>query len=344
VLHIPKDVQALVREYNLFLAGGFLRSTIHNERPSDIDLFGSDKAQLHEVAMKLAISRKGRLHETENAYTVLTQGRTPVQFIHRWVYTEPLELLNEFDFTIARAVLWWKKDIERWASLCDADYYADVATKRLIYCKPERDEAAGGSLLRARKLLTKGYFISARDLGLVIARLMGSVRLEECDTTEKMEDVIIGLLHEVDPLMVVDGVDLVDEHASVSTEGDGQPTITQPSTGMTWLDNAAIEIMANNYHAWHEGCGMACDECAEAERQGFDLDQKINDIWRSQSNRIANFLACNHIKTYRGLITLNTSAILKSKNIGRVSLREIRDHLDSLGLSLKGDEKRRREK
>lgn len=219
ILCLPRDVQSLIKEHGLFLAGGFIRSTIQNEKPSDIDLFGSDKDSLHEIAMKLAIARKGRLHETDNAYTILTPGRTPVQFIHRWTYSEPSTLLEEFDFTIARAVAWWQQD--KWVSLCDTDFYSDVAARRLVYCKPDRAEDAGGSLMRVRKFLRSGYFISANDLGLVVARLMLGIDLDNARTEEFLEKVIIGKLREVDPLLVVDGVDIADEHASVPTgEGD----------------------------------------------------------------------------------------------------------------------------
>jgi len=202
----------------VFLGGGFLRSVISNEKPSDIDLFGPSKDMLERAATGLALSRKARLHSTDNAFTVLTPGRTPVQFIHRWLYEQPEKLVDEFDFTIARAAVWWNQKAEHWCSICDQDYYADLAARRLIYCCPKREEDAGGSLMRVRKFLSKGFWIGAHDLGLVVARLMSGVK----DTTETdwLENVIIGLLREVDPLTVVDGVDIVDEHATVPTEGD----------------------------------------------------------------------------------------------------------------------------
>jgi hypothetical protein len=216
VLHTPRDVRKLIRDHGLFLGGGFIRSTIQCETPNDIDLFGPDKEQLHKHAMQLALSRKGRLHETDNAYTVLSPGRTPVQFIHRWLYAKPEKLIEEFDFTIARAAVWWENNV--WWSMCDSDYYADLAAKRLVYCKPDRDEDAGGSIMRARKFLKAGYFISAENLGRLISRLYSSIDFEACDRQGNTEEVIIGLLREVDPLMVVDGIDLTDEHESVQIE------------------------------------------------------------------------------------------------------------------------------
>lgn len=213
---IPRDIRALMKENVLFLGGGFLRSTIQSEPPSDIDLFGPDTARLREQAKKLADDRGGKMHETDNAFTVLATGRTPVQFIHRWLYKTPDRLIQEFDFTIARAVIWWKNGT--WSSLCDNDYYADVAARRLVYCKPEREEDVGGSLMRVRKFLRNGYFIKAEDLGLVVARLCSTIDFTKIENADHLEKAVIGKLREVDPLIVVDGVELEDEHASALDE------------------------------------------------------------------------------------------------------------------------------
>lgn len=215
VTHLPRDVQSLIKGDRIFIAGGFIRSVVQGEKPNDIDLFGPDKDKLHELAMKLAISRRASIHETDNAFTVLTQGRTPVQFIHRWLYEDAARLIQEFDYTIARAVVWWNATFELWTSLCDQDFYADLAARRLVYCRPERTENAGGSLMRARKFIARGYYISAHDLGAVVHGLVSKIDFEATTRFGNLEKVIIGLLREVDPLTVVDGIDVADEHASV---------------------------------------------------------------------------------------------------------------------------------
>ena len=218
VLHTPRDIQSIAKEHSLFIAGGFIRSVICNEPPNDIDLFGSTADKLREVAGKLANSRGGRLHGTGNAYTVLSEGRTPVQFIHRWLYEQPESLLKEFDYTIACAVVWWNTQKEQWSSLCDSNYYADLAAKRLVYRRPNRKEDAGGSLLRARKFLSRGYHISAHNLGLVVARLCSGIDFKAVEANGNLEQVIIGKLREVDPLLIIDRVDTVDEHESIPAE------------------------------------------------------------------------------------------------------------------------------
>jgi hypothetical protein len=210
VAWLPKDVVALLKKEPLFLAGGYVRATVSQEKPSDIDLFGPDKERLDRLALELAHSRKGRKHDTDNAYTVLAPGRTPVQMIHRWLYGDAERLVGEFDYTVARACVWWADD--KWKSLVDERFYPDLAARRLVYCSPKRKEDAGGSLLRARKFLRQGWFIDAQNLGAVVARLCSSVDWKQIPDEAQLAVVLTALLREVDPLIVIDGLDLVDEH------------------------------------------------------------------------------------------------------------------------------------
>lgn len=224
---VPRDVRYLVKEKQLFLADGFIRAIIAGESPSDIDLFGASVASLKLDAINLAIARSGKIHETDNALTVLTPGkRLPIQFITKWLYPPGSQekLLAEFDFTIAQAVIWY--DNSGWHSAIGEGFYRDLAAKRLVYTFPARTEAAGGSLLRARKFLMRGYNIQAEALAGVISRLVSGVNedrlsalMVEGKTTEQARaQVMSGLLREVDPLIVIDGVDIADEHADIAGE------------------------------------------------------------------------------------------------------------------------------
>ena len=227
---VPRDVRDLIKARGLFLAGGFIRATIAGEKASDIDLFGASAESLKLNAMQFAIALQGRMHETDNALTVITPGhRLPVQFITKWLYApdEQEKLLTEFDFTVAQSVIWWAKD--GWHSAISESFYRDLAAHRLVYTFPQRVEAAGGSLLRARKFLMRGYNIQAESLAGVIARLVSGVDQDAFDglvaelgKEKAMARVMCGLLREVDPLIVIDGVDIVDEHADIASEIGGQ--------------------------------------------------------------------------------------------------------------------------
>lgn len=233
VSRLPKDVRAIMRsDPRIMVGGGFIRATIAGEKPSDIDLFGPSKEVLKSAATAIALERKGRIHETDNAFTVLAPPRMPLQFISRWVYDDPERLIAEFDFTICQAVVVCTEAVRPalaigedparvrmvFRSVCSEGFYSDLAARRLVYTFPQREEDAGGSLLRVRKYLARGYNIQVGSLGGVISRLMSGVRFDsdQVHTDERFRaKVITGLLREVDPMLVVDGVEIIDEHERV---------------------------------------------------------------------------------------------------------------------------------
>lgn len=207
---LPEKVLDMLKERAgaLSVAGGFIRACISGETPSDIDIFGPSKDVLEAAARKLKDAGYGpmRLHESENAFTVLG-FRYPVQFIHRWTYTEPAQVLPSFDFTTAAAAFWYGLD-GVWHTACHERFYNDLAAKRLVYTSPIRNEDAGGSILRVLKFYQKGYRIPICSLGSVIARLvaainedaiLGGMKANGVTREEQLAKIITGLLHEVDP-------------------------------------------------------------------------------------------------------------------------------------------------
>lgn len=230
VSRIPKDVREIMKNNQIFLAGGFIRAVIAGEAPSDLDLLGPDKMLLENLALTLSQSRQGRVYKTDNAITVLSPPRKPVQFVHRWLYSDAEKLISEFDFTVVQVAVYWEDD--QWRSVCSPRFYPDLAARRLTYTHPQRHEDAGGSMLRVIKYVKRGYNIQAPSLAGVVSRLVAGVNLKkEFDGSRaivskafkdgEMGEVVsehysrkflCALLREVDPLTVVDGVEFVDEH------------------------------------------------------------------------------------------------------------------------------------
>jgi hypothetical protein len=207
VRRLPNQVANLLKEYGprLFVAGGFIRACIAGEKVSDIDIMVGDAEFGKTVAKDFTIKHKLRLFESENAFTVLGL-KLPVQFIHRWTYSTPEEVISSFDFTIAQAVFWHEKEQDgkpKWNGLAARTYYQDLAAKRLVYTAPRRKEEAGGSILRVLKFYQRGYRIPIDSFGLVIARLVGAVDFSRIDRGNENEVAVIlaGLLREVDPLV-----------------------------------------------------------------------------------------------------------------------------------------------
>jgi hypothetical protein len=213
---VPKDVREMMKERNLSLGGGFIREVIAGNQPVDIDLFGPDKLIMQSALQILKNRREQefgnrcRMHRTDNADTLLTEGKYPVQVIHRWLYEHHYEVMESFDFTVCAAVIWYKPSGQLCSAIHD-DFYADLAARRLVYTSPSRNEDAGGSLLRVLKFIKRGYNIQTYSLGAVIARLHAGVRDTALSTDESgMARIYTSLLREVDPATVVDGIDPID--------------------------------------------------------------------------------------------------------------------------------------
>lgn len=210
---LPRVVVAMLEDNvgKAFVAGGFIRSVIAHEPVNDVDVFTptADKAKAlaYEMASK---SPEWKVIATENAFTVVG-GQLPVQFIHRWSFEKPEDCIASFDFTIASAAIWAVKNGERHWSLegvCDQDYYADLAAKRLVYRSPVRNEEAGGSMLRLLKFYQRGYRAPLDTIGAVMARMMEgvsepglrSLMADHGLTGEQaMARLLSSLLREVDP-------------------------------------------------------------------------------------------------------------------------------------------------
>jgi hypothetical protein len=178
----------------VFVGGGYIRAAVATEPMNDIDLFVPSKDKGEQFIKELAGEHP--YHTTDNAFTFF-HAKMPVQIIHRWTFAAPEDMLKSFDFTIAMAGFWF--DGSKWSSMCHERFYADLAAKRLIYTSPQRNEDAGGSMLRVLKFYQRGYRIPLDCLGAVMARLVSGVRMEQIKDQADMARVLTGLLREVDP-------------------------------------------------------------------------------------------------------------------------------------------------
>lgn len=222
VLHLPKDVRKVLtsRPGKVFVGGGFIRAVVGREDISDIDMFGNDAATLGIIAAKLQNDRgedKTRLHTTKNAITLLSENRLPIQLITRWLFQSQEDLICSFDFSVCAAAVFYKDG--QWQSQVSPDFYSDLAAKRLRHTNPQREEEAGGSMLRVLKYVKRGYSISPESLAEVMARvhiaaedIKQNVTVDANGKIMSIGDITKKLLREVDPLMVVDGLDVQDDH------------------------------------------------------------------------------------------------------------------------------------
>lgn len=211
VSRLPSIVRGIMEDNpgRVVLAGGYIRSMIANETVNDIDLFPCNKYLAKGIFEQIKSSGDyAYAHESGNAYTVRFPGKPAIQIIHRWVYDDVESLLQSFDFTVARAAIWFDRNPDQsgsWFGVCDKNYYEDLAAKRLVYCYPRREEEPGGSMLRAMKFITRGYRMPLDSLSGVIARIALGVDMERLNDLgpiakeEAYAKIILGLLREVDP-------------------------------------------------------------------------------------------------------------------------------------------------
>lgn len=177
VRRLPKVLRDLMETSEwagqIFAAGGYIRSIVAGDEINDVDVFSVDKPHASVLAALLVekIGGSARIHETENAYTIIGIEPT-IQIIHRWSFKTACDLVCSFDFTCCRAAIYYRDS--EWKSQCDENFYPDVAAKRLVYCAPVREEAPGGSMLRVLKYYQKGYRMPLDSLAKVISRLVGS--------------------------------------------------------------------------------------------------------------------------------------------------------------------------
>lgn len=199
ITRMPVNLKNVMKEPewhgNIFVGGGYLRSIVAGEKVNDVDVFVKTKKDAELLAYKLCNDKRD-VYETENAFTI--KGKMVIQIIHRWLFNTPEEVSNSFDYTVCCAVIFYNGKFD---SFCDDRFYVDIASKRLVYRCPIRNEDAGGSMLRVLKYYQKGYRIPLDSLGNVIARLVKSIDINRVNMSDEkaIGKIITGLLHEVDP-------------------------------------------------------------------------------------------------------------------------------------------------
>lgn len=193
---IPWPVARLMQDSKqaIVLAGGFIRSVISGEPIADVDLWVPSAEVAKEMATKLRnptySDAPTKLIETQNAMTV-TGLEWPVQFVSRWTFDTPQAVIGHFDFTIARACIWWDAASLQFRSLCDERFYQDIAGRRLVYREETPMDGCGGSMIRLLKFYRKGYRAPLTSLAMLIERCTSHAAERKTD--------VLGILAEIDP-------------------------------------------------------------------------------------------------------------------------------------------------
>jgi hypothetical protein len=176
VRHLPEKIARFLKEFHTetILAGGYLRSIITNEEVNDYDIFCSvDKLQIKDNIYQ-SYGTWYSIKESANSWLCNDPSLAPkpVQFIHRWTFTDAKSLLRYFDFTIAKAAVWY--DGTNWQGVVDKRFYQDLAAKRLVYESGLPGNEGASHITRVFKFIARGYTIENNDLANVLTWIINS--------------------------------------------------------------------------------------------------------------------------------------------------------------------------
>lgn len=155
-----------------FICGGFSRVCVSENAdviPSgDIDIYTKGKEQFEAISKRLELNGYFEKRNSETARTMQYSfsGKLPVQLIapltegHVFLASENVEeILNNFDFTIARVGI-TKESLEKNEAIADVDFKEDDSGNRLniknIHCPIAQ-------IYRVSKYMEKGYWLPMRQ-------------------------------------------------------------------------------------------------------------------------------------------------------------------------------------
>jgi len=166
------------------IAGGFIRSILANQDINDIDVFVSDLEVADKVCNfvmnNLAMNNLGnvRASYSENACTLYNVG-FPIQIITKWLYNTPQEVIDDFDFTICQAAIFYH-EIDGFIGIC-----ASLYGKELIFAHPVREHNPMVTLFRYLKFAKLGYYIESDSFFSLIAKAIKSLNIKGADLSDE---------------------------------------------------------------------------------------------------------------------------------------------------------------
>lgn len=208
--HLPDAVvQAMCKWPNrVVLAGGFIRAIMARESARDIDLFlpnngvdadkvnnflkgSKEKAKAGEQSSEVSMS--AGFFRTPEAKTQVSSDVLEVQLIWVYDYVHPVEVPNQFDYTIAKAAVWF--DGESWAGSVHKDFFRDLACKRLVFDEVRTRGERANFALRLAKLVSYGYKLDPASCPNLIASVVAGFAdgQDLAKVAEKAEEQLYGI-------------------------------------------------------------------------------------------------------------------------------------------------------
>lgn len=175
------------------LAGGYIRALVANELVHDVDLFVSSEKEAKSTCQGVKL-----LFKPKDLCLSCDDKGTEVQVVWRYPFKTPIDVPNQFDYTVSKAAVWFSEGDKNtpagFRRICHERFYVDIARKVLVY-DSIRDEEQATGFPRLLKYTTYGYSIEPESLAEVITRMCLSMNFDQgfdglkkqlCDTYKAM--------------------------------------------------------------------------------------------------------------------------------------------------------------
>lgn len=181
VFALPEKAREALRRFpeECTLAGGFIRAIVAGENTRDIDLFVKDEKTAKKVADEVDLK-----YEKGEQFLRCDCDGVEVQIVWRYNYTTPVDVPNDFDYTVCKACVYFtegdkkKNEEPGYRGICHERFYRDIARKELVYIC-DRDEEQSTGFPRLLKYTAYGYQIGPQSLAEVIVKCCLSMDFEK---------------------------------------------------------------------------------------------------------------------------------------------------------------------
>lgn len=184
----------------MVLAGGYIRDTLLGVTPKDVDIFGT-KATCQDVATALTPGDIDTPMVIRKNSLTLEIGTRTYQFIHKFKFSGPEQLLDQFDYSIARAGIWYDRSGKKWTGTCWNSWEEDALAKRLLFLDktPELE-----SIVRLLSFTRRGYSVDSLSLSRILTSALASIKAgKEFDLDDIEADFLKGLEKMKDKAQIV---------------------------------------------------------------------------------------------------------------------------------------------
>lgn len=186
---LPTPVITSMRTHGLFMAGGYLRSTLVEEKPADIDLFGPDEDTMNRAIEDfLDTNEKATIgFRSRNAVTIYLQG-SKIQFILADCRPTLIETVMSFDFTICQAGIMITDEGAMEMVITD-DFLNHTSKNLLRYTRPVRNQEPGAPMRRMLSFVARGFKPDFKSIASVSAILMQGTEEARVDPYYYADDI-----------------------------------------------------------------------------------------------------------------------------------------------------------